>query len=67
MTRNALKLVLFDSKTSKWSELFEGMAFGFTNWSHDGQYVYFVRFLEKAAVWRVDGKSRPLSIRFRSD
>jgi eukaryotic-like serine/threonine-protein kinase len=53
MTRNALKLVLFDFKTRKWSELFEGMAFGFTNWSHDGQYVYFVRFPDKAAVMRI--------------
>jgi eukaryotic-like serine/threonine-protein kinase len=53
MTRNALKLVLFDFKTRKWSELFEGMAFGFPNWSRDGQYVYFVRFPENAAVSRV--------------
>ncbi len=53
MTRNALKLVLFDSKTGKWSDLFEGMAFGFPNWSRDGQYVYFVRFPEKAAVLRI--------------
>ena len=60
MTRNALKLVLFDSKTSKWSELFEGMAFGLTNWSHDGQYVYFVRFPEKAAVLRIRVSDRKL-------
>jgi dipeptidyl aminopeptidase/acylaminoacyl peptidase len=60
MTRNALKLVLFDSKTSKWSELFKGMAFGLTNWSHDGQYVYFVRFPEKAAVLRIRVSDRKL-------
>jgi len=60
MTRNALKLVLFDSKTRKWSELFEGMAFGFPNWSRDGQYVYFVRFPEKAAVLRVRISDRKL-------
>jgi eukaryotic-like serine/threonine-protein kinase len=60
MTRNALKLVLFDSKTGRWSDLFEGMAFGFPNWSHDGQYVYFVRYPEKAAVWRVRISDRKL-------
>jgi eukaryotic-like serine/threonine-protein kinase len=60
MTRNALKLVLFDFKTRKWSELFEGMAFGFPNWSRDGQYVYFVRFPEKAAVLRVRISDRKL-------
>ncbi len=46
-------MVLFDYETGKWSELLQGTAFGFPNWSHDGQYVYFVRFPDKSAVLRV--------------
>jgi eukaryotic-like serine/threonine-protein kinase len=53
MTRNALKLMIFDCNARTWSELFEGMAFGFPSWSRNGQYVYFVRFPDNSAVWRV--------------
>jgi eukaryotic-like serine/threonine-protein kinase len=53
MTRDALKMVLFDFKTGKWSDLLAGISFGFPNWSRDGQYVYFIRFPEKAAVFRI--------------
>jgi Tol biopolymer transport system component len=34
------KLMLFDFRTKKWSELGKG-AFAFPNWSHDGKYLYF--------------------------
>jgi len=53
MSRDALKMVLFDFKTGKWSDLSAGIPFGFPNWSSDGQYVYFVRFPENAAVFRI--------------
>jgi Tol biopolymer transport system component len=53
MTRDALKMVLFDFDTRKWSDLLEGIPVGFPNWSHDGQYVYFVRNSGKAAVFRI--------------
>jgi Tol biopolymer transport system component len=34
------KLLLFDFRTKKWSELGKGV-FAFPNWSHDGKYLYF--------------------------
>jgi eukaryotic-like serine/threonine-protein kinase len=53
MTRDALKMVLFDFETHKWSDLLEGTPVGYPNWSHDGQYVYFLRNLGNAAVLRI--------------
>jgi DNA-binding winged helix-turn-helix (wHTH) protein/Tol biopolymer transport system component len=34
------KLVLFDTSTNHWSSLVEGKQLGYTEWSHDGKYVY---------------------------
>jgi Tol biopolymer transport system component len=45
-------LVLFDFQTQKWSQLAQVTA-GYPNWSKDGQYVYFLRFLDNPAVLRV--------------
>ena len=50
--RDSLSLVLFDFQTQKWSQLAKGRA-GFPNWSRDGQYVYFLRWLDNPAVLRV--------------
>ncbi len=46
------KLLLFDFRSQKWSELAEG-SLSWLNWSHDGQYVYVLDFKEKNAVIRI--------------
>ena len=52
MPEDSLSLVLFDFQTQKWSQLARERA-GFPTWSKDGQYVYFLRWLDKPAVLRV--------------
>jgi eukaryotic-like serine/threonine-protein kinase len=52
MPADELSLVLFDFQTQKWSQLAKVRA-GFPNWSRDGQYVYFLRWLDHPAVLRV--------------
>jgi eukaryotic-like serine/threonine-protein kinase len=52
MPSDSLSLVLFDFQTQKWSQLAKARA-GFLNWSRDGQYVYFLRWLDNPAVLRV--------------
>ena len=52
MPSDSLSLVLFDFQTQKWSELAKVRA-AFPNWSRDGQYVYFLRWLDNSAVLRV--------------
>jgi serine/threonine protein kinase len=49
---DSLSLVLFDFQTQKWSQLAKVRA-GFLNWSRDGQYVYFLRWLDHPAVMRI--------------
>jgi len=53
MKQNPIGLSLFDVQTGEWSELaiING---GFPNWSHDGKYVYFLRFPDHPAVVRID-------------
>jgi len=34
-------LMLFDTRTQRWSNLLKGHLLGFNFWSHDGRYVYF--------------------------
>ncbi len=46
-------LMLFDFETQTWTELVRGVYFGFTNWSADGQYVYYLRRGREPAVFRV--------------
>ncbi len=53
MTRDAMKLVLFDFETGKWSDLLTGIPVTYHNWSHDGQYVYFARIPENPAILRI--------------
>ena len=52
MPADSLSLVLFDFETQKWSQLARARA-AFPNWSRDGQYVYFLRWLDNPAVLRV--------------
>jgi serine/threonine protein kinase/Tol biopolymer transport system component len=52
MPADSLSLLLFDFQTHKWSELAKARA-AFPNWSRDGQYVYFLRWLDNPAVLRV--------------
>jgi hypothetical protein len=50
-------MVLFDFETRKWSDLLAGTALAggvaWQNWSHDGQYVYFVHNTGKVEVLRI--------------
>jgi hypothetical protein len=52
MPSDALNLVLFDFQTQEWSLLAKVRA-GFLNWSRDGRYVYFLRWLDEPAVLRI--------------
>ena len=52
MPADSLSLVLFDFQTQKWSQLAKVRG-AFPNWSRDGQYVYFLRWLDSPAVLRV--------------
>ena len=52
MPSDQLSLVLFDFQTQQWSQIAKVRA-GFLNWSRDGQYVYFVRWLVNPAVLRI--------------
>ncbi len=52
MPADSLSLVLFDFQTQKWATLAKVRA-SFLNWSSDGQYVYFLRWLDHPAVLRV--------------
>jgi hypothetical protein len=52
MPADSLSLVLFDLHTQKWSQLTKVRA-AFPNWSRDGQYVYFLRWLDHPAVLRI--------------
>ena len=60
MTRDAMKLVLFDFKTGKWSDLLAGIPVTYHNWSRDGQYVYFARIPENPAILRIRISDRKL-------
>jgi serine/threonine protein kinase/Tol biopolymer transport system component len=52
MPADSLSLALFDVRTQKWSQLAKVRA-AFPNWSRDGQYVYFLRWLDHPAVLRI--------------
>jgi eukaryotic-like serine/threonine-protein kinase len=52
MPWDSLSLVLFDFQTGKWRDLAKVRA-AFLNWSKDGQYIYFLRWLDNPAVLRI--------------
>jgi eukaryotic-like serine/threonine-protein kinase len=45
-------LLLFDFQTQKWAELTTG-SLGWLDWSHDGQYIYFLDSKDKDVVARI--------------
>jgi len=50
---NGQKLMLFDVRQKKWSELAQ-IPSGFTQWSADGKYIYFDNgFSKDAAIFRI--------------
>ena len=51
LSENGDRLLLFDSKTAKWTEMAQ-MDAGFQNWSRDAQYVYFVSAGTDPGVFR---------------
>ena len=50
---DSFALLLFDFKDQKWTALTRGEQFGYTNWSSDGQYVYYLRRGNEPAIMRV--------------
>ncbi len=52
-------LMLFDLRRQTWTELVKGQL-GFTNWSRDGQYVYFPHFGRETTLMRVRVNDRKL-------
>jgi hypothetical protein len=60
MTRDALKMVLFDFETGKWSDLIENMTLDFPSWSKDGKYLYFLHSPENLAVLRIRVRDRKI-------
>ena len=51
-----LRTVLFDSHTQTWSELTDG--WGFTKWSRDSQYLYYMRYGDRPAILRIHLRDR---------
>src|SRR5262249_19996231 len=62
LTDDMTKLMLFDLKTNHWSSLADAGWLGYTEWSHDGKYVYFRgRFRDTAEVVRARAKDGALA------
>jgi eukaryotic-like serine/threonine-protein kinase len=53
LTADSLKVVLFDFRTQHWSELAQAHLAWYPSWSRDSQYVYFLRFPNHGALFRV--------------
>jgi DNA-binding winged helix-turn-helix (wHTH) protein/Tol biopolymer transport system component len=51
-THGTGELALFDFKAGRWSVVQKGRA-DYPTWSHDGQYVYFLRMSGDAGVYRI--------------
>ncbi len=52
LSADSSRLMLFDTQTGKWAELAHG-SFGWLNWSHDGQSMYFLDQSGKGTVMRI--------------
>ncbi len=45
-------LMLFDFETGRWSFILKGRVY-LPTWSHDGQYIYFLRMSEEMGIYRI--------------
>jgi serine/threonine protein kinase len=52
MPADESRLLLFDSKSQKWTTLHNGMA-SYPAWSHDGRFIYFLHLSKEPAIYRV--------------
>jgi len=52
MSADSSRVMLFDFSSGKWNELAQG-SFGWLNFSHDGQYLYFLDQSGKGAVLKI--------------
>jgi len=53
-TRNNEKLMLYDFKTQKWSQLDDGFIGDNPAWSHDGKYLYYMKpYADPPAILRI--------------
>jgi Tol biopolymer transport system component/DNA-binding winged helix-turn-helix (wHTH) protein len=52
LSEDASELTLFDFETQRWSVLEKGEA-DFPTWSHDGQFIYFLRLTGDSGVYRI--------------
>ncbi len=52
LSADSSRLVLFDTQASTWKELAQG-SFGWLNWSHDGQSIYFLDQSGKGTVLKI--------------
>ena len=49
---DSMRLYVFDFQTRKWTEIAKG-PLGWTNWSRDGEFIYFLDFRGSGAVRRI--------------
>ena len=62
MSLDSARLMLFDFRTHKWAELVSAHA-AYPNWSHDGNYVYFINpYIAEPAVYRIRISDRKLEL-----
>lgn len=52
LTHSTSHLTLFDFETERWSVLVNGRA-DFPTWSHDGEYIYFLRMTGDSGLYRI--------------
>ena len=48
-------LYVFDFRTKRWTEIYKGIS-AYTSWSHDGRFIYTLRFATDPAVLRIPVK-----------
>ena len=52
LSADSSRLILFDTQAGTWKELAQG-SFGWLNWSHDGQSIYFLDQSGKGTVLKI--------------
>jgi Tol biopolymer transport system component len=48
-------LYVFDFRTMRWTQIYKGIS-AYTSWSHDGRFIYTLRFASDLAVLRIPVK-----------